>query len=170
MKYGIYVVFACCALYAKGKPSDAKPEELQPITNPRDERVIVFKEIEAKAAKGDVKSIEDLGIYYREGTFPAIKSLEKAKEYWSKGASLGDRECARHMHWAEQVTGDKFDRDQVIKTQKWYIIFLTFNEVRDGLIVRPEGVSESSWKEARSQAASFLAGVKARTTSPTKSR
>ena len=170
MKYGLCIVFACCALYAQGKASDAKPEELQPITNPRDERVIVFKEIEAKAAQGDKKSLEELGLYYRDGKFPAIKSLEKAKEYWLKGASLGDRECARHMHWAEQNTGDKNDRDQVVQTQTWYIIFLTFNEVRDEFIVRPEGVSEPSWKEARSQAASFLAGVKARTTSPAKPR
>jgi len=170
MKYGLFIVFACCALYAQGKGSDAKPQELQPITSPRDERVILFREMEAKAAQGDKKSLEDLGLYFRDGKFPAIKSLEKAKEYWLKGASLGDCECARHMHWAEQATGDQNDRDQVVQVQTWYIIFLTFNEVRDGLIVRPEGVSESSWKEARSRAATFLAGVAARTARPAKSK
>lgn len=163
MKNALALIFACCALCAQGT-LPASPSGFQPISNPNDERLKVFKEVEAKAEAGEGEAIRTLGEYYNFGKFPVIKDQTKAKEIWIKGAALGSAECAASVH-VFSYSRESTDSDEVIERTKWFIIHAVLFRMNhfDGDVKYPtsaNGVSESSFEEAKVRATAFLAGVK----------
>jgi len=91
----------------------------------------------------------------------AIIDLEKGKAYLTRGASLGDKQCAMLMWEYTQKNGDRNDPEHVIDTQKWHLICTSLGRVKSEFVRRPDNVSEASWAEAKARSAAFLAGVKA---------
>jgi hypothetical protein len=147
----------------------ASASSLQPIGNPNDERVKVFKELESKADADDTEALERLAEYYYFGTFPAMKSHEKAQELWVKGASLGSANCAAVMS-IRAFPRESTDSEVVIERTKWSIISFALRMKRDGFghqyPSRSRDISEPSFEEAKARAAAFLTGVKVSTTAP----
>ena len=166
MKHALALILACCALVAQDKVAAPDPAGFQPITNPKDERLNVFRELEAKAALDDTKALAEIGRYYCEGRFPVLLNAEKGKGYLLRGASLGDAECATLMWRFTLRDRDENDPDYVIEREKWHIIWTSLKRVESRFVTRPENVSESSWAEAKVRAAAFLEGVKVSTTAP----
>jgi TPR repeat protein len=163
MKHALALLLACCALCGQGT-LPAPPADLQPIANPNDERLKVFKELELKAETEDTEAMRALGEYYLYGRFPAVKNEEKAKEAWTKGASLGADQCASMMYNYAYPPG-AIDSEVVIERTKWFIIYSVLYRMNrsGGVTTYPSklsGVSESSFLEAKARAAAFLAGVK----------
>ena len=97
MKYLLAFVLTCCALCAQQKIAGPDTAGLQPITNPKDERLNVFRELEAKAALDDTKALAEVGRYYCDGRFPVLQNIEKGKGYFLRGASMGDAEGATRL-------------------------------------------------------------------------
>jgi TPR repeat protein len=161
MKHALALILACCALVAQDKTTAPDPAGLQPITNPKDERLNVFKELEAKAALNDGKALAEVGRYYCDGRFPVLQNIEKGKGYFVRGASLGDVECATRMWEYTNKNGDQNDPEHVIETEKWHVIYTSLRRIDSRFVTRPDHVSEASWAEAKARAAAFLAGVKA---------
>ena len=160
MKHALALILLSSALFAQDKPDAADPAGLQPITNPKDERLNVFKELEARAALNDKKALGDVGRYYCDGRFPVLKNIEKGKGYLLRGASLGDIRCATLMWEYTNKNGDENDPEHVVETQKWHLIWTSLSRVKSEFVRRPDNVSEASWAEAKVRAAAFLAGVK----------
>lgn len=163
MRNAIALIFACCSLCAQGT-LPTSPSGFQPIVNPNDERLKVFKELEAKAEAGDGNALRILGEYYNFGKFPVIKDQAKAKEVWINGAALGSAECAASVH-VFSYSRESTDSDEVIERTKWFIIHAVLFRMShfDGDVKYPtgaNGVSESSFEEAKARAGAFLAGVK----------
>ena len=161
MKHALALILVCCALCGQEKTAAPDTAGLQPITNPKDERLNVFKELEAKAALNDGKALAEVGRYYCDGRFPVLQDIEKGKGYFVRGASLGDVECATRMWEYTNKNGDQNDPEHVIETEKWHVIFTSLRRVDSRFVTRPDHVSEASWAEAKARAAAFLAGVKA---------
>ena len=161
MKRALALLFISCALLAQDKPDGDDTAGLQPIATPNDERLNVFKELEAKAALDDKRALEEVGRYYCDGRFPVLQNLEKGKGYFLRGAKLGDVGCATRMWEYTNKNGDENDTEHVIETQKWHLIWTSLARVNSEHVHRPPEVSEASWAEAKSRAAAFLAGVKA---------
>ena len=164
MKNALALIFACCALCAQGT-LPISPLGFQPISNPNDERLKVFKEVEAKAEAGEGDALKTLGGYFFHGKFPVNKDLEKAKEIWIKGASLGSDGCAAYLY-SYSHGRESTDSEEVIERTKWYIIHSVLRRMNDfnGDVKYPtsaDGVSESSFEEAKARAVAFLAVVKA---------
>lgn len=163
MKHALALILACCALCGQGTPP-APPADLQPIANPNDERLKVFKELELKAESEDTEAMRALGEYYLYGRFPVVKNVEKAKEAWTKGASLGADQCASMMYIYAYPPG-AIDSEVVIERTKWFIIYSAMRRMNldGGDATYPSklsGVSESSFEEAKVRAAAFLASAK----------
>ena len=175
MKHALALILACCALFAQGVLPDqparvpSSPSGLQPIGNPNDERLKVFKELEAKADAGDAEVLERFAEYYYYGTFPTLKNHEKAKEIWVKGASLGSANCAAIMSMRAFPEGST-DSEVVIERTKWFIISYSLRTKRDGFEYRypsrSREISEPSFEEAKARATAFLAGVKVSAPAP----
>ena len=166
MKYLLAFVLTCCALCAQQKIAGPDTAGLQPITNPKDERLNVFRELEAKAALDDTKALAEIGRYYCNGQFPVLKNIEKGKAYLTRGASLGNATCATLMWEYTNRNGDVNDPDQVIETNKWRMIASGLRGMDIDEVTRPSNVSESSFEEAKARASTFLAGVKVSATDP----
>ena len=160
MKYLLAFVLTCCALCAQEKIAAPDTAGLQPITNPKDERINVFRELEAKAALDDKTALAELGRYYCTGQFPVLKNLEKGKAYLTRGASLGEVRCAILMWEYTSKNGDANDPEHVIEKEKWRMIWSGLDGIDIDQVRRPPNVSESSFEEAKARAAAFLAGVK----------
>jgi hypothetical protein len=167
MKHSIAMLAACCVLVAQDKADAPDTAGLQPITNPKDERLNVFRELEAKAAMDDKNALAEVGRYYCTGQFPVLKNIEKGKGYLLRGASLGDAKCATRMWEYTNANGDANDPEHVIETQKWHIIWTSLSRVESRFVTRPENVSAASWAEAHLRAAAFIAAVKLKTEKPT---
>ena len=166
MKYLLAFVLTCCALCAQQKIAGPDTAGLQPITNPKDERLNVFRELEAKAALDDTKALAEIGRYYCNGQFPVLKNIEKGKAYLTRGASLGNATCATLMWEYTNRNGDVNDPDQVIEANKWRMITSGLRGMDIDEVTRPSNVSESSFEEAKARASTFLAGVKVSATNP----
>ena len=166
MKYLLAFVLTCCALCAQEKIAGPDTAGLQPITNPKDERLNVFRELEAKAALDDTKALAEIGRYYCNGQFPVLKNIEKGKAYLTRGASLGNATCATLMWEYTNRNGDVNDPDQVIEANKWLMIASGLRGMDIDEVTRPSNVSESSFEEAKARASTFLAGVKVSATNP----
>ena len=166
MKYLLAFVLTCCALCAQEKIAGPDTAGLQPITNPKDERLNVFRELEAKAALDDTKALAEIGRYYYNGQFPVLKNIEKGKAYLTRGASLGNATCATLMWEYTNRNGDVNDPDQVIEANKWRMIASGLRGMDIDEVIRPSNVSESSFEEAKARASTFLAGVKVSATNP----
>ena len=166
MKYLLAFVLTCCALCAQQKIAGPDTAGLQPITNPKDERLNVFRELEAKAALDDTKALAEIGPYYCNGQFPVLKNIEKGKAYLTRGASLGNATCATLMWEYTNRNGDVNDPDQVIEANKWRMITSGLRGMDIDEVTRPSNVSESSFEEAKARASTFLAGVKVSATNP----
>ena len=166
MKYLLAFVLTCCALCAQEKIAAPDTAGLQPITNPKDERINVFRELEAKAALDDTKALAEIGRYYCNGQFPVLKNIEKGKAYLTRGASLGNATCATLMWEYTNRNGDVNDPDQVIEANKWRMITSGLRGMDIDEVTRPSNVSESSFEEAKARASTFLAGVKVSATNP----
>jgi hypothetical protein len=169
MKYALALLLTCCVLCAQGT-LPASPTGLQQIQNPNDERFKVFKELEAKAEAGDTESMRAMGEYYYYGRFPVVKDQDKAKEIWIKGASLGSDECAASVY-AFSYGRNSNDSEEVIERTKWYIIHSVLSRINrfNGDVKYPtsaNGVSESSFEDAKARAVAFLAGVKVSKSAP----
>jgi TPR repeat protein len=160
MKSALALLLISCALLAQDKPAEPDPAGLQPIANPNDERLNVFRELEAKAALNDGKALAEIGRYYCDGRFPVLQNIEKGKGYFFRGASMGDAECATRMWEYTNKNGDQNDPEHVIETEKWHVIWTSLRRVDSRFVTRPDHVSEASWAEAKARAATFLAGVK----------
>ena len=160
MKYGLVLIFACCALCAQDKP--ASPSGFQTITNPNDERLKIFEELNIKAKAGDTNALASLGDYYFYGQFPVVLNTEIAKEIWTKAASLGSAEAAARMQ--NRFHQNSTDSEEVIEKTKWSIITYVLGRIRVyGETKYPaqySGVSDSSFGEAKARAAAFIAEVK----------
>jgi len=170
MKHALALLLLSCALVAQDKVAAPDRAGLQPITNPKDERLNVFRELEAKAALDDTKALAEVGRYYCDGRFPVLQNLEKGKGYFLRGASLGDAPCATRMWEYTNKNGDENDPEHVIDTSKWHIIWTSLSRVESRFVTRPENVSEASWAEAHLRAAAFLAAVKLKTEKPATSK
>lgn len=162
MKLALLLILSSCALFAQGT-LPPQTQGLQPIENPNDERVKLFKEIELKANAGDTESLERLGDYYFYGQFPTTRSQEKAMEIWAKGAGLGSPNCAA-MIAARCFPAYATDSEVVIEKSKWAIITHALRRQQHSLNMaeypsRPSSVSESSFEEAKSRAKIFLSSV-----------
>jgi TPR repeat protein len=166
MKNALALLLLTCALVAQDKVAAPNPAGLQPITNPKDERLNVFRELEAKAALDDTKALAEIGRYYCNGQFPVLKNIEKGKAYLTRGASLGNATCATLMWEYTNRNGDVNDPDQVIEANKWRIITSGLRSMDIDEVSRPSNVSESSFEEAKARASTFLAGVKVSATAP----
>jgi len=166
MKYLLAFVLTSCALCAQEKIAGPDTAGLQPITNPKDERLNVFRELEAKAALDDTKALAEIGRYYCNGQFPVLKNIEKGKAYLTRGASLGNATCATLMLEYTNRNGDVNDPDQVIEANKWRMIASGLRGMDIDEVTRPSNVSESSFEEAKARASTFLAGVKVSATDP----
>ena len=166
MKYLLAFVLTCCALCAQQKIAGPDTAGLQPITNPKDERLNVFRELEAKAALDETKALAEIGRYYCNGQFPVLKNIEKGKAYLTRGASLGNATCATLMWEYTNRNGDVNDPDQVIEANKWRMITSGLRGMDIDEVTRPSNVSESSFEEAKARASTFLAGVKVSATDP----
>ncbi len=166
MRKSFLLLISCCALVAQDKPAIPDPSGLQPISNPRDERLNVFRELEAKAALNDGKALAEIGRYYCDGRFPVLQNIEKGKGYFFRGASMGDAECATRMWEYTNKNGDQNDPEHVIETEKWHVIWTSLRRIDSRFVTRPDHVSEASWAEAKARAATFLAGVSANTAAP----
>lgn len=166
MKCLLAFVLTYCALYAQEKIAGPDTAGLQPITNPKDERLNVFRELEAKAALDDTKALTEIGRYYCNGQFPVLKNIEKGKAYLTRGASLGNATCATLMWEYTNRNGDVNDPDQVIEANKWRMIASGLRGMDIDEVTRPSNVSESSFEEAKARASTFLAGVKVSATDP----
>ena len=166
MKYLLAFVLTCCALCAQEKIAGPDTAGLQPITNPKDERLNVFRELEAKAALDETKALAEIGRYYCNGQFPVLKNIEKGKAYLTRGASLGNATCATLMWEYTNRNGDVNDPDQVIEANKWLMIASGLRGMDIDEVTRPSNVSESSFEEAKARASTFLAGVKVSATDP----
>ena len=170
MKHALALILACCALCGQEKTAAPDTAGLQPITNPKDERINVFRELEAKAALDDKKALEEVGRYYCDGRFPVLQNVEKGKGYFLRGASMGDAQCAIRMWEYTNKIGDANDPEHVIDTSKWHIIWTSLSRVESRFVTRPDHVSEASWAEAHLRAAAFLAAVKLKTEKPAPSK
>jgi hypothetical protein len=166
MKYALAFVLTCYALCAQEKIAGPDTAGLQPITNPKDERINVFRELEAKAALDDTKALAEIGRYYCNGQFPVLKNIEKGKAYLTRGSSLGNATCATLMWEYTNRNGDVNDPDQVIEANKWRMIASGLRGMDIDQVTRPSNVSESSFEEAKARASTFLAGVKVSATDP----
>jgi len=166
MRHALALLLLSCALVAQDKVAAPDPAGFQPITNPRDERLNVFRELEAKAALDDTKALAEIGRYYCNGQFPVLKNIEKGKAYLTRGASLGSAMCATRMWEYTSRSGDANDPEHVIETQKWLMIWNGLEGIDIDQRRRPSNVSESSFEEAKARAAAFLAGVKVSATDP----
>ena len=166
MKCLLAFVMTCCALCAHEKIAGPDTAGLQPITNPKDERLNVFRELEAKAALDETKALAEIGRYYCNGQFPVLKNIEKGKAYLTRGASLGNATCATLMWEYTNRNGDVNDPDQVIEANKWLMIASGLRGMDIDEVTRPSNVSESSFEEAKARASTFLAGVKVSATDP----
>jgi len=166
MKHALALILACCALVAQEKVAAPDRAGFQPITNPKDERLNVFRELEAKAALDDTKALAEIGRYYCNGLFPVLKNIEKGKAYLTRGASLGNATCATLMWEYTNRNGDVNDPDQVIEANKWRIITAGLRGMDINEVNRPSNVSESSFEEAKARASTFLAGVKVSASDP----
>ena len=166
MKHALALILACCALCGQEKTAAPDTAGLQPITNPKDERLNVFRELEAKAALDDTKALAEIGRYYCNGQFPVLKNIEKGKAYLTRGASLGNATCATLMWEYTNRNGDVNDPDQVIEANKWRMITSGLRGMDIDEVTRPSNVSESSFEEAKARASTFLAGVKVSATNP----
>ena len=166
MKCLLAFVMTCCALCAQEKIAGPDTAGLQPITNPKDERLNVFRELEAKAALDETKALAEIGRYYCNGQFPVLKNIEKGKAYLTRGASLGNATCATLMWEYTNRNGDVNDPDQVIEANKWRMIASGLRGMDIDEVTRPSNVSESSFEEAKARASTFLAGVKVSATDP----
>lgn len=168
MKHALALILTCCALCAQGTlPSSgalpSSPSGFQPITNPNDERLKVFEEIQAKATAGDAAALLEIGTYYYYGKFPVVKDQEKAKEVWVKGASLGSPNCAAEIE-IKLYDSRSTDSEQVIEKTKWFIIEqvlvgMKFNRGDVRYPTKRANVSESSFEEAKARATLFLSTV-----------
>lgn len=166
------LALASSALFAQGtlpNPPASAPASapgFQAIANPNDERLKVFQELDAKANAGDTAAMRTLGEYYYYGRFPVLEDVEKAKETWIKGASLGSPECASMIYsFAYHAAADSTDSETVIEKTKWFIIQFSLHRQKyfNGDVRYPQApsdVSSASFEEAKSRAAAFLAGVK----------
>jgi TPR repeat protein len=168
MKLALSLLLLSCATFAQDNPAIPDPSGLQPISNPRDERLNVFRELEAKAALNDGKALAEIGRYYCDGRFPVLQNVEKGKGYFFRGASMGDAECATRMWEYTNKNGDQNDPEHVIETEKWHVIWTSLRRVDSRFVTRPDHVSEASWAEAKARAATFLAGVSASNLAPAK--
>lgn len=160
MKHTLALILACCALCGQDKPAATDLAGLQPITNPKDERLNVFRELEVKAALDDIKALEEIGRYYFNGQFPVLKNIEKGKAYLTRGASLGNARCATFMWEYTSKNGDVNDPEHVIEREKWRMIWSGLDGIDIDQVRRPPNVSESSFEEAKARAATFLARAK----------
>lgn len=160
MKHTLALILACCALCGQDNPAATDLAGLQPITNPKDERLNVFRELEAKAALDDIKALEEIGRYYCNGQFPVLKNIEKGKAYLTRGASLGNARCATFMWEYTKNNGDVNDPEHVIEREKWRMIWSVLYGIDIDQVRRPPNVSESSFEEAKARAATFLARAK----------
>lgn len=160
MKHALALLLLSCVLVAQDKAASPDPAGLQPITNPKDERLNVFRELEAKAALDDKKALAEIGRYYCDGRFPVLRNIEKAKAYLIRGATLGDAECAGIMSNDVFFISDQTDSVRIIENQKWRLIYSSLRRIRSEHVPRPSYVSEATWSEAKARAADFLATVK----------
>lgn len=169
MKHAIALLLACSALYGQGT-LPAPPSGLQPIANPNDERLKVFEELQAKAMAGDGDSLSSLGVYYFNGKFPVIKDQTKAKEIWIKGASLASYSCAASLY-SSSYGHESTDSEEVIERTKWFIVHavlyrMSYSKGDVKYPTRANGVSESSFEEAKARATAFLASAKVSAPAP----
>ena len=152
-----------CLMLSAQVAAPQEPSRFQEITNPNDERLKVFNELEAKAEAGNPEALEELGNYYYRGRFPLIKDIEKAKQAWTSGASLGSFLCAARMESSGYPAGSS-DSEFVIEKTKWFIISNALSDMNRQSEVRlptkRSGVSESSFAEAKIRAEMFLSTVK----------
>jgi TPR repeat protein len=156
-------LFLTCLMLSAQVAAPQEPSRFQEITNPNDERLKVFNELEAKAEAGNPGAIAELGNYYYHGQFPLIKDIEKAKQAWTMGASLGSFRCAASMEDLG-FPRESSDSEIVIEKTKWFIISNALSDMNRQSEVRLPtkryGVSESSFAEAKIRAEVFLSTVR----------
>lgn len=151
-----------CAQDAKGPAKEpTTPSKWQANVSPTDERVKIFAELEAKAEAGDIGAMRQVGEYLFHGTFPVAQNKEKGQVLWLKGATLGDEQCAGLIH--AFTFADSYDSEVIIEKTKWLMIHFALRAKKGKYTAkepsRPNGVSESSFQEAKTRADAFLAKV-----------
>jgi hypothetical protein len=155
-------VGALCAQDAKGPAKEpTPPSKWQGNVSPNDERVKIFTELEAKAQDGDIGAVRQVGEYLFHGTFPVAQNKEKGQALWLLGATMGDEQCAGLIH--AFGFADSYDSEVIIEKTKWLMIHYALR-ARKGKYTakeptRPNGVSESSFQEAKTRAEDFLSKV-----------
>jgi len=165
MKPTLALLLSLSALYAqdaKGPANEpATPAKWQADVSPKDERVKIFNELETKAETGDAAALRQVGEYFYHGTFPVVQNKEKGQALWVRGATLGDEQCAGLIH--AFTFADSYDSEVVIEKTKWLMIHFALRAKKGKYAAkepsRPNGVSESSFQEAKTRADAFLAKV-----------
>ena len=162
LSLALAILFAHVDLTAQdSKPAAAS--KWQAEATPNDERVKVFVELESKAEEGDLLALRQVGEYYFHGSFPVTQNQETAKALWIKGANLGDDHCANLIYM--YAFPASYDTEVVIEKTKWMIIqaALRMKKSRSSSreVSRPNGISESSFQEAKARAEAFLSKVTA---------
>lgn len=162
LSLALAVLFADVDLTAQdSKPAAAS--KWQAEATPNDERVKVFVELESKAEAGDLLALRQVGEYYFHGSFPVTQNQETAKALWIKGANLGDDHCANLIYM--YAFPASYDTEVVIEKTKWMIIqaALRMKKSRPSPreVSRPNGISETSFQEAKARAEAFLSKVTA---------
>lgn len=139
----------------------AAASKWQAEASPNDERVKVFVELETKAEAGDLLALRQVGEYYFNGSFPVTQNQETAKALWIKGANLGDDQCANLIYM--YAFPASYDTEVVIEKTKWMIIQAALRMKKSKSTPReasrPNGISESSFQEAKERAEAFLSKV-----------
>ena len=151
-----------CAQDAKGPAKEpTPPSKWQANVSPNDERVKIFTELEAKAQAGDIGAVRQVGEYLFHGTFPVAQNKEMGQALWVLGATMGDEQCAGLIH--AFGFADSYDSEVIIEKTKWLIIHFALRAKKGKYAAkvpsRPNGVSESSFQEAKDRADTFLAKV-----------
>lgn len=155
----LMAVLGLAQLCAQANPSEVI-QKFQESAQLNDERVKVFLELEAKAEDGDHEALSKVGNYYYFGLFPVVKNPAKAKDIWTKGASLGSEECASFMFDKGYPASN--ETETIIEKTKWQIIHAHLwsikHKSRNAYAVRkPDDISESSFQEAKLRAQAFVA-------------
>ena len=149
-------------LYAQDAKGPAPTKsKWQSDVSPNDERVKIFTELEAKAQAGDIGAVRQVGEYLFHGTFPVAQNKEMGQALWILGATMGDEQCAGLIH--AFGFADSYDSEVIIEKTKWLIIHFALRAKKGKYAAkvpsRPNGVSESSFQEAKDRADTFLAKV-----------
>jgi hypothetical protein len=135
---------------------DKKGQQNLVNIEPNDERVIIFNEIKAKAARGDLDAEYKYATYFQEGKHPVTRD---PKDFESKMHSLADKgyneaygQLAQiHLRRASSNLGGamKIDPEEIAECIKWKLLY-------DGRITIHLEVSEATQAEGKRRADSYL--------------